>query len=103
MESYEGKLKHNVKQRVKTQEVPKEASNFIVKLNRISSDQDIVNFRNTLAKVLKRDTCEFVLKHVRKGCIELVYIIPSDLYESIRGLKTTDLEEYGVILLAIDG
>ena len=103
VESYEEKLKHNVKQRVKTQEVPKEASNLVVKLNRISSDQDIVNFRNTLAKVLKRDTCEFVLKHVRKGCIELVYIIPSDLYESIRSLKTTDLEEYGVILLAIDG
>ena len=104
VKSYEGRLKHNVKQRVKTQEVPKEASKLVVKLNWINyTDQDIVNFRNMLAKVLKRDTHEFVLKDVRKGCVELVYIIPSDLCESIRGLKTTDLEEYEVILLNIDG
>ena len=102
--SYEGQLKHNVEQRIKTQEVPKEASNLVVKLEREKySEQDIVNIRNMLAKVLKRDTREFVLKDVKEGCVELVYIIPSDLCESIRGLKTTDLEEYGVILLTIDG
>ena len=104
VKSYEGRLKHNVKQRVKTQEVPKEASNLVVKLEREKySKQDIVNLRNMLAKVSKRDTREFVLKDVKEGCVELVYIIPSDLCESIRGLKTTGLEEYGVILLAIDG
>ena len=104
VKSYEGRLKHNVKQRVKTQEVPKEASNLVVKLEREKySKQDIVNLRNMLAKVSKRDTREFVLKDVKEGCVELVYIIPSDICESIRGLKTTGLEEYGVILLAIDG
>ena len=104
VKSYEGRLKHNVEQRFKAPKVPKEASELVVKLNWINyGDQDIVNFRNMLAKVLKRDTHEFVLKHVGKGCIELVYIIPSDLCESIRGLKTTGLKEYGVILLAIDG
>ena len=104
VESYEGRLKHNVEQRVQNQEVPKEASKFVVKLNWINySDQDIVNFRNMLAKALERDTHEFVLKLVRKGCVELVYIIPSDLCESIRGLKTTDLEEYGVISVTING
>ena len=102
VESYEGQLKHNMEQRVKTLEVPKEASKLVVKLKwKNYSEQDIVNFRNTLAKVLKRDACEFVLKHVRKGCVELVYIIPSDLCESIRGLKATDLEEYGVISVTI--
>ena len=101
VESYEGKLKHNVKQRVKTQEVPKEASKLVVKLDWINYvEQDIVNLRNMLAKVLKRDTREFVLKHVGKGCVELVYIIPSDLCESIRGLN---LEEYGVISVTING
>ena len=104
MKSYEGRLKHNVEQRFKAPEVPKEASELVVKLNWINyGDQDIVNFRNMLAKVLKRDTHEFVLKDVKEGCVELVYIIPADLCESIRGLKTTDLEEYGVILLNIDG
>ena len=103
VESYEGRLKHNVERRVKTQEMPKEASKLVVKLNWNNySDQDIVNFHNMLATILKRDTHEFVLKRVGKGCVELVYIIPADLCESIRGLKTTDLEEYGVILLNID-
>lgn len=88
MEFYEGQLKHNVEGRVKTQEMPKEAS----KLNWNNySDQNIFNFRNMLATILKRDTHEFVLKRVRKGCVELVYIIPFDLCEPIRGLKTTDL------------
>ena len=104
VESYEGQLEHNVEQRVRTQEVPKEASKLVVKLNWINySDQDIVDFRNMLAKALKRDTRKFVLKLVRKGCVELVYIIPSDLCESIRGLKTIDLEEYGVISVTING
>ena len=101
VKSYEARLKHNVERRVKTQEVPKEASKLVVKLNWINYvEQDIVNLRNMLAKVLKRDTREFVLKHVGKGCIELVYIIPSDLCESIRGLN---LEEYGVISVTING
>lgn len=101
VKSYEARLKHNVERRVKTQEVPKEASKLVVKLNWINYvEQDIVNLRNMLAKVLKRDTREFVLKHVGKGCVELVYIIPSDLCESIRGLN---LEEYGVISVTING
>ena len=104
VESYKSQLKHNVEQRVKTRKVPKEASKLVVKLNwKNYTDQDIVNFRNMLATVLKRDTREFVLKLVRKGCIELVYIIPSDLCESIRGLKTTAVEECGVISVAING
>ena len=104
VKSYEGRLKHNVEQRFKAPDVPKEASELVVKLNWINyGDQDIVNFRNMLAKVLKCDTHKFVLRDVKEGCVELVYIIPSDLCESIRGLKTTGLEEYGVILLAIDG
>ena len=104
VESYESQLKHNVEQRVKTRKVPKEASKLVVKLNwKNYTDQDIVNFRNMLATVLKRDTREFVLKLVGKGCIELVYIIPSDLCESIRGLKTTAVEECGVISVAING
>ena len=104
VESYERQLNRNVEQRVKTQEVPKEASRLVVKLNWKKYDtQDIVDFRNMLAKLLKRDTCMFVLKSVEEGCIELVYIIPSDLCESVRHLKATDLEEYGVIAVTING
>ena len=57
-----------------------------------------------LARVLKRNAHEFVLKTVREGCVEVVYIIPSDLCESIRSLKgTVDLEEYEVMAVTING
>ena len=99
---YEGQLKQNVKQRVKAEKVPKKASRLVVKLNwKNYSDQDIVDFRNMLARVLKRGPHEFVLKSVREGCIELVYIIPSDLCESIRSLS--DLQVYGVMDVTING
>ena len=55
VKSYEGRLKQNVKQRVKAEKVPKKASRLIVKLNwKKYNDQDIVDFRNMLARVLKR-------------------------------------------------
>ena len=101
----EGRLKQNVKQRVKAEKVPKNASRLVVKLNwKKYNDQDIVKFRNMLAKILKRGAHEFVLKSVRKGCIELVYIIPSDLCEPIRSLtRAIDLKVYGVIDVFING
>ena len=103
--SYEGRLKDNVKQRVKAQKVPKKASKLVVKLDwKKYTKQDIVNFRNMLARVLKRDAHEFVLKTVRQGCVELVYIIPSDLCESIKSLSgTVDLEEYEVMAVTVNG
>ena len=105
VKSYEGQLKQNVKQRVKAEKVPKKASRLVVKLNwKKYNDQDIVDFRNMLARVLKRGPHEFVLKSVREGCVELVYIIPSDLCESIRNPRvTTDLEECGVMAVTING
>ena len=105
VKSYEGRLKQNVKQRVKAEKVPKKASRLVVKLNwKKYNDQDIVDFRNMLARVLKRGPHEFVLKSVREGCIELVYIIPSDLCESIRDPRVTiNLEECGVMAVTING
>ena len=71
---YEGQLRHNVNERIKTQEVPMEASILTMKLNlRKYDDQDLIDFRNTLARVLKRGPHEFVLKSVREGCVELDY------------------------------
>ena len=102
---YEGQLKHNVNERIKTQEVPMDASILTMKLNlRKYNDQDLVNFRNTLARVLKRGPHEFVLKSVREGCVELDYIIPSDLCESIGSLGvTTELsEKHRVMTIYID-
>ena len=94
-----------MKQRVKAEKVPKKASRLVVKLNwKNYNDQDIVDFRNMLARVLKRGPHEFVLKSVREGCIELVYIILSDLCESIRSLmRTIDLDVYGVMDITING
>ena len=103
---YEGQLKHNVNERIKTQEVPMKASMLTMKLNwKNYNEQDLVNFRNTLARVLKRGPHEFVLKSVREGCVELDYIIPSDLCESIGSLGvTTELsEKHGVMTIYIDG
>ena len=102
---YEGQLGHNVKQRIKTQKVPKEASTLIMKLNwKKYNDQDLVNFRNMLADVLKRGPQEFVLKSVREGCVELVYIIPSDLFESIRSLGVIiELKKHGVMAITVNG
>ena len=101
---YEGQLGHNVKQRIKTQ-VPKEASTLTMKLNwKKYNDKDLVEFRNMLARVLKHGPHEFVLKSVREGCIELVYIIPSDLCESIRSLGVIiELKKHGVMAVTING
>ena len=103
---YEGQLKHNVNERIKIQEVPMKASMLTMKLNwKNYNEQDLVNFRNTLARVLKRGPHEFVLKSVKEGCVELDYIIPSDLCESIGSLGvTTELsEKHGVMTIYIDG
>ena len=68
------------------------------------NDQDLVNFRNMLAEVLKRGPQEFVLKSVREGCVELVYIIPSDLCEPIRSLGVIiELKKHGVKAITING
>ena len=102
---YEGQLGHNVKQRIKTQKVPKDASTLTMKLNwKKYNDQDLVDFRNLLARVLKHGPHEFVLKSVREGCIELVYIIPSDLCELIRSLgMINELKKHGVMAITING
>ena len=105
VKSYEGQLGHNVKQRIKIQKVPKEASTLMMKFNwKKYNDQDLVNFRNMLAKVLKCGPHEFVLKSVREGCVELIYIIPSDLCESIRSLGVIiELKKHGVMAITING
>ena len=81
-----------------------EASILTMKLNwKNYDDQDLIDFRNTLARVLKRGPHEFVLKSVRKGCVELDYIIPSDLCDSIRSLEVTIELGHRVIKIFIDG
>ena len=62
LESYEGQLKHNVEQRITTQELHKKTSKLVVKVDYEKyTCQDIIVFRNMLARVLKRDCYEFEL------------------------------------------
>ena len=106
VESYEKRLKPHV-QKMVAKRMPKKASEFVVKINwKKYNEQDIVNFRNTLAHVLKCDPHEFVFKTVRCACIELIFVIPTEVVQPIKGIvqeKTGDLKGLEVLTITIDG
>ncbi len=105
--SYEKQLKDHVKKRVLRRKIPKKAGMLVVKLNwQRYTEQDIVDFRNTLAWALKRDAEEFVLKFVGDGCIELVFVVPADLCDHIKGAVkelTTDLKKNRAMTVTVNG
>ncbi len=105
--AYEKQLRRPVKKMVVPSNIPKKAKRLIVKLRwQNYTDQDIVDFRNTFARLLKCKPEQFVFKSAGRGCIQLIFVIPAGLCEFIRSLvevKITELKKYRVMSVSIDG
>ena len=86
---YERKLKPILKKRMTLVNVPGKTKQFQVKVNvnQQWKEQEAVDFRNTLAKLFKRQPQEFLLKYVRNGCIELTFLIPAGIATLINCYK----------------
>ena len=105
---YERKLKPILKKRMTLVSVRGKTKQLQVKVNWRQSweEQDVVDLRNTLAKLFKREPQEFFLKSVKDGCIELTFLIPAgigSLISSATGSVTTELRDLDVIALKLDG
>jgi len=105
---YERKLKPIIEKGMKSVKVPGKTKQFQVKINvnQQWKEQEAVEFRNTLAKLFKRQPQEFFLKSIMDGCIELIFLIPADvgtLINSATGRLTTELRKLGIIALELDG
>jgi len=105
---YERKLKPILEKRMTMVSVRGKTKQFKVKINWNQNwkEQDVVDLRNTLAKLFKRQPQEFFLKSIMDGCIELIFLIPADvgtLINSATGCLTTELRKLGIIALELDG
>ena len=105
---YERRLKPIFKKEMTLVNVRGKTMQFQVKVNvnRQWKEQDVVDFRNTLAKLFKREPQEFFLKSVNNGCIELTFLIPAGIGTSINsavGCLTTDLRTMDIIALKLNG
>jgi hypothetical protein len=82
---------------------------FVVKVNdkrEHFTDEKIIEFRSTIAKVMKIEQKELVLKRIRNGCVELIFLFQSTLAPKIRhaiGECRNKLKELRIISLSIDG
>ena len=86
---YERKLKPIFEKGMKSVKVPGKTKQFQMKINvnQQWKEQEAVEFRNTLAKLFKRQPQEFLLKYVRNGCIELTFLIPAGIATLINCYK----------------
>jgi len=107
---YERKLKPIFEKGMKSVKVPGKTKQFQVKINvnQQWKEQEAVEFRNTLAKLFKRQPQEFLLKSVMDGCIELTFLIPAGIATliisaSATGRLTTDLKKLDIVALKVDG
>ena len=108
-ESYEAKLKVHLKRRGKVVRV--KTSKFVVKVNRKEqfTHEEVDQLTITVLRLLKLKKKEVVLKGIRAGCLELIYLLPSDsastLATTIKNITPTcekDLKEHCVISMRID-
>ena len=88
---YDEKLKRKLSERV--QPVSQTGKKFKVKIDKELSREGIVDFRITLATLFKCKTEEFILEDIHEGCIELIYVIPSDIAEKIQKCVVSKEEE----------
>ena len=89
---YEEKLKCILRPQL----IPVERSGrqFMVKINKKSSKENILDFQITLAKLLFNwKFNEFILEDARDGCIELIYVIPTELAEKIEKSDLSSMHE----------
>lgn len=78
---YEARLKVTLHPRVSP--VHQQGKRFKVKIDKDLSKDDILDFRNTLAKLLECEADELLLEGIHKNCVELTYVIPIELAKKI--------------------
>ena len=82
---YEKKLKCQLHPRVMS--VQRIGKRFKVKIDREFSQESksgVLDFQNTLATLFECRTIDFILEDVHDGCIELLYVVPSELAEKLQ-------------------
>ena len=108
VETYEEKLKVHLKKRNKAFNKTR-SQQFVVKVNdkrEHFTDEKIIEFRNTIVKVMKIKRKELILKSIRDGCVELTYLFQSILAPKIKhaiGECSNDLKELQIISVSING
>ena len=108
VEAYEQKLKVHLLRRI-TFRPPKiiETDRIEVKFDKKRDDfteENIIKFRNTLAKSLKLEPEDFVFLSVESGCVKLIFLFPSMIIHHIKHnitLITDCLNQYNVLSVVI--
>ena len=101
---YEKELKQLLDDRVTPIRV--NGMKFKVKVDRKVSDINESDFRNTLARLFKCTTEDFLLEDIRSGCTELTYIISSKFGESLQihiAVCVEDFKNAKILQLALEG
>ena len=76
---------------------------FQVKIDTKLIKDVILYFHKTLAKLFKCEPKEFILRDVSDGCIELIYIISSDIAEKIvHNIQDEDFEHAKIVEIWIE-
>ena len=107
VEKYEAKLKIHLEKRRKAFKT--QTRQFVVKVDdkrEHFTDEKIVEFRNTIVKLMKVKHKDLILKSIRNGCVELTYLFQSALDPKIRraiGECTNKLKELRISSVSIDG
>lgn len=109
VERYEAKLKVHLKNRNKAFKTRGQARQFVIKVDdkrEHFTDEKVIEFRNTIVKLMKIKHKDLILKSIRKGCVEFTYLIQSTLAHEIRqaiGECIDELKKQRIISVSIDG
>ena len=107
VKSYESKLKKRLDERRITFEV--KSRGFVVKVDDVQeqfTQKKCMKFHNTVVKLMKLKHNDLILRSIKEGCVELMYIFQSTLAPKIRhniGEYINELKELRVISVSIDG
>ena len=101
---YEENLKSQLRPRV----IPtqRKGKRFIVKVDGELTHTNELDFRNTLAKLFKCTPNDFLLEDIRTGCVEFIYIVPSEVAGNIQAcisVCVNDFKKAKILLLTLEG
>ena len=110
VKKYEDRLKVHLLKRI-TLSLPevREAKDIVVKIDEKRENftqERIVKFTGTVAKLLQLEPEDFVFLNVEDGCVKLTYLISSSLVSHVKGALrglTGYLEESRMMSVNIDG
>lgn len=109
VKSYETKVKVHLAERVKVSVPGIRTRRIEIKVDEKRerfTEEKVIEFRNTAARLLDLKQKELVLRYIRDGCVQFTYLFPAALAPSIRsaiGTCSSDLREHRVISVSIDG